>query len=201
MMHEFNQSNDEELFSLSELSNENANDFDENAHSVYGVDETNSICESDDQVDISTVLENELESSQQVNYESDEAAITHLYDGASVAVLEVVAQHFLRFTDHPSISKQALSDILHQQHHSIIPKGNLLPDSYLKAMKIVEHYLVKPIIYEVCPNDCIIFRGNFRIYKLGYVKRGSTVFKVQKDGCGVPSAARTLLGPEGLLMR
>ena len=141
MMHEFNQSNDEELFSLSELSNENANDFDENAHSDYDGDETNSICESDDQVDISTVLQNELESSQQVNYESDEAAITPLYDGASVTLLEAVAQHFLWFTDHPSISKQALSDILHRQHHSILPKGNLLPDSYLKAMKIVEHYL------------------------------------------------------------
>ena len=38
-------------------------------------------------------------------------------------------------------------------------------------------------------------------YKLGYDKRGSTAFKVQKDGCGVQSAARALLGPEGLLMR
>ena len=28
------------------------------------------------------------------------------------------------------------------------------------------------------------------IYKLGYVKGGSTTFKVEKDGCGVPSAAR-----------
>ena len=35
-------------------------------------------------------------------------------------------------------------------------------------------------------------------YKLGYVKRGSTAFKVQKDGCGDPSTARVLLGPEGL---
>ena len=41
----------------------------------------------------------------------------------------------------------------------------------------------------------------YSIYKLGYVKRGSTAFKVPKDGCGVPSAARVLLGPEGLLMR
>ena len=39
------------------------------------------------------------------------------------------------------------------------------------------------------------------LYKLGYVKRGSTAFKVQKDGCGVLSAARALLVPEGLLMR
>ena len=45
-------------------------------------------------------------------------------------------------------------------------------------------------------HDCPCYK-----YKLGYVKRGSTAFKVQKDGCGVPSAARTLLGPEGLLMR
>ena len=35
---------------------------------------------------------------------------------------------------------------------------------------------------------------------LGYVKRDSTAFEVQKDGCGVPSAAWALLGPEGLLM-
>ena len=38
-------------------------------------------------------------------------------------------------------------------------------------------------------------------YKLGYVVRDSTAFKVQKDGCGVPSAERALLGPEGLLMQ
>ena len=36
------------------------------------------------------------------------------------------------------------------------------------------------------------------IYNLGYVKRGSTAFKVQKDGCGILSAANALLGPEGL---
>ena len=36
--------------------------------------------------------------------------------------------------------------------------------------------------------------------KLGYVKLGSTAFKVPKDGCGVPSTARALLGPEGLLI-
>ena len=45
---------------------------------------------------------------------------------------------------------------------------------------------------------CIRFRTIRDKYKLGYVKRGSTAFKVQKDGRGVP---RTLLGPEGLLMR
>ena len=42
-----------------------------------------------------------------------------------------------------------------------------------------------------------IFRGNYYI-KLGYVMGGSTALKVQKDGCGIPSTARALLGPEGL---
>ena len=41
----------------------------------------------------------------------------------------------------------------------------------------------------------------FSIYRLGYVKGGSTAFRVQKVGCGVPSAARSLLGPEGLLIQ
>ena len=38
----------------------------------------------------------------------------------------------------------------------------------------------------------------YRYYKLGYVKRGSIAFRVQKDGCGIPSSARALLVPEGL---
>ena len=53
-------------------------------------------------------------------------------------------------------------------------------------------------------SNCFIFDNYIDSkykYKLGYVKRGSTAFKVLKDGCGVPSAARALLGPEGLLMR
>ena len=56
---------------------------------------------------------------------------------------------------------------------------------------------------EAFHDDCyiIIFSTACTKYKLGYVKRGSTAFKVPKDRCGVPSAARALLGPEGLLMR
>ena len=47
-------------------------------------------------------------------------------------------------------------------------------------------------------NPWLLLRQLWYKYKLGYVKRGSTAFKVPKDGCGVPSAARALLGPEGL---
>ena len=37
--------------------------------------------------------------------------------------------------------------------------GNNLPNSYENALKIIQPYLVKPIVYDVCANDCVIFRG------------------------------------------
>ena len=72
--------------------------------------------------------------------------------------------------------------------HSIL---SLISQTSYRTYKIISSYeLARPR------------NGNhFSRYKLGYVKRGSTAFKVPKDGCGVPSAARALLGPEGLLMR
>ena len=91
-------------------------------------------------------------------YESG-AAIIPLYEGSSVTLLEAVGEHFHWFTNHPGTSKQAVSEMLYMQHHTILTKGNVLPDSYQKAVRIVKPYLVEPIIYDVYPNDCVIFRG------------------------------------------
>ena len=82
-----------------------------------------------------------------------------LYDGSTMTVLEAVAHHMLLFTDHPGTSKDALSGILHMQHHSILPQPNLLPDSYSSALSLIEPFLIKPLEYDVCRNDCVIFRG------------------------------------------
>lgn len=86
-------------------------------------------------------------------------AITPLYEGASITLLEAVAQHLLWFTEHPGTSKQALTSILELQHHSILPQGNLLPDCYRSAIDIVNVFLIKPLVFDVCPNDCVLFRG------------------------------------------
>ena len=86
-------------------------------------------------------------------------AIAPLYEGSSVTVLEAVTQHFDWFTSHPGTSKQALSDILHMQHHLILPAGNLLPDSYDSALKMIEPFLIQPITFHACRNDCILFRN------------------------------------------
>lgn len=90
-----------------------------------------------------------------------EVAQTPLFDGAEVTVLQALVHYFSWFTQHPSMSKEALSNILHIHHHHILPKGNKLPDSYMAAMKVIQPFLVKPIIFDCCPNDCIVFRGDY----------------------------------------
>ena len=83
----------------------------------------------------------------------------HLYPGAQITVLQAIFQYLYWFTEHPSISKDALSDLLHFQHHNVLPPGNLLPNSYEKAVKLVEPFLIKLLISHCCPNNCIFFRG------------------------------------------
>ena len=54
-----------------------------------------------------------------------------LYDGASTTLLEALAEYMLWFSEHSSISKEALSDILHLQHNRILPAGNVFQRSSL----------------------------------------------------------------------
>ena len=93
------------------------------------------------------------------NYQSG-PAIASLYECSSITLLEAIAEHLHWFTKHPGTSKQALSEVLYMQHHTILPKGNILPDSYKIAIRIVKSYLVEPTVYDVCPNHCIIYQNH-----------------------------------------
>ena len=84
-----------------------------------------------------------------------------LYSGSNLMVLDAVAQHFEWFTDHPGTSKEALSSMLHMQHNKILPEGNLLPDSYAAACRMIEPFLARKETYHVCPNHCVLFRNEF----------------------------------------
>ena len=44
----------------------------------------------------------------------------------------------------------------------ILPEGHLLPSSYENALLEIEQYLVRSVVYDACPNDCIIFRGDYK---------------------------------------
>lgn len=92
----------------------------------------------------------------------EEDPIVHapLYRGASVTVLQTLAKYFDWFTSHPGTSKEALSSVLKMQH-DILPEGHRLPDSYISARRLIEPFLVKPIVFDACSNDCILYRNAY----------------------------------------
>ena len=88
------------------------------------------------------------------------ASTTPLYEASSLTVLDALVQYFLWFCEHPGISKEALSSLLATQH-GILPPGNQLPSSYETALRVIEPNLVQPLVYDACPQDCILFRGEY----------------------------------------
>ena len=84
-------------------------------------------------------------------------AATPLYNGSTLTTLQSLVQYFSWFCEHPAISKAALSSMLAMQQ-SLLPPDNNLPMSYEAALAAIEPYLVQPIVYDACKNDCIVFR-------------------------------------------
>ena len=50
-------------------------------------------------------------------------------------------------------------DMLQMQAFQILPVQNNLPDTYTKALRLINCELIQPIIYDVCSNDGTIFKG------------------------------------------
>lgn len=92
-------------------------------------------------------------------YENEQLSCTPLYEGATLSLMDALVKYLKWFSEHPGISKEALSDVLRLEHNEILPSGNKLPSSYADAVKLVEPFLIQPILFHVCPNDCIIFRN------------------------------------------
>ena len=84
-----------------------------------------------------------------------------LYEKSELTVLQTLARYFQWFTEHPSISKAALSDILHLKKR-ILPQPNNLPGTYEEACDFVKPFLLPFETYHVCPNDCVLFRKTSR---------------------------------------
>lgn len=84
-----------------------------------------------------------------------------LHSNLTTTLFETLVHLFDWFSSHPSLSKEAFSRNL-QLWHSILPEGNLLPTSYQAAYKIIRPYLDPEIVFDVCQNDCILFRGEYK---------------------------------------
>ena len=57
---------------------------------------------------------------------------TPLYPEAQMSAL---VKYFSWFANNRGVTKEVLSSLLYLQHHSILPKNNLLPDSYEAGLK------------------------------------------------------------------
>lgn len=80
---------------------------------------------------------------------------------SSSTLFETVVYLFDWFSSHPSLSKEAFSKNL-QLWHSILPKDNQLPTSYHEAYRVLKPYLIPEVVFDVCPNDCILFRREYK---------------------------------------
>ena len=81
-----------------------------------------------------------------------------LYFNSPISTLEAIAMRFSTFTKHSSLSKSAMSDILHTEKHTL-PQPNNLPASYKEAKKLLQPFLLPLRQYDVCPNHCVVFRN------------------------------------------
>lgn len=84
-----------------------------------------------------------------------------LHCSLKTTLFETIVYLFHWFSSHPSLSKEAFSKNL-QLWHSILPEGHILPTSYQEAYKVIRPYLVPEIVFHVCINDCILYRGELK---------------------------------------
>ena len=96
------------------------------------------------------------------SFEFTEIKEEMLYPGSSVSLLSTLSILMTWFTDYPSLSKQAFSQLLYLLHKFILPPSNNLPSSYTKAYSLVKHHLIEPQEFHVCINDCVVFRKEYK---------------------------------------
>ena len=80
-----------------------------------------------------------------------------LYPSSNLTVSKALGILFSWFCSY-SISKAAFNKLLFTLHNFVLPDGNRLPESYVKGLDKVKHLLVPIQKYDVCVNDCIIYR-------------------------------------------
>ena len=130
------------------------NDLPSSSESSSAVD--NSSSESDD----STIDTHREQLTDSDVYSSEKANIL-LFQNSEFTVLQALAGYFQWFTEHPSISKSALSGMLRLKKR-LLPQPNNLPATYEEACNFVKPFLLPFETYHVCPNDCVLFRKTSR---------------------------------------
>ena len=140
----------------SPMSNFGAEDLKESVQlsTMHGVDSDG----VDSEVSLAEVPHYQREILEEDELYSSIKANLPLFEGSSVTVLQALCGYLAWFTEHPGMSKSSLSDLLRLHHEQILPSGNSLPSSYDEAYAFIKPFLLPFVIYDACPNDCVLFR-------------------------------------------
>lgn len=95
-------------------------------------------------------------------YKTHHAATTQLYEKSSLSLLDYIFLEMRKFVSHPSFSKETVSENLRTDGEFKLPKPNMCPKTFYAARDVIKDFLIPLETYHVCPNDCVVFRGDLK---------------------------------------
>ena len=79
-----------------------------------------------------------------------------------LSILEYIFEIMREFVSTPNASKKTVTNHLSALKYKVLETVNeKLPDSFEAALKILEQFLIPLNTFNVCPNDCIIYRKDY----------------------------------------
>ena len=112
--------------------------------------------------DESSLTDTESENDREGNVYNSDFAKLPLYENSHVSVLQALAGYLAWFSQHPSASKTSITELLRLHQKFILPSPNNLPSCYDEAFKLIKPFLLPYISYDVCINECVVFRKTSR---------------------------------------
>ena len=106
----------------------------------------------------SSTLEQEQQDDQPPDWKTDQNSSLPLYDGCPVSVLQAHAGLLHWYATHGTLSQTDFDRLL-ALISKILPSGHRLAASYDEALKVLQPYIIDPVTYHCCPNDCCIYRN------------------------------------------
>ena len=132
-----------------------SNDYDEIEESERS-DVQFAYSDSDD----SSLTDTELENDREGNVSNSDFSMLLLYENSPVTVLQALAGYLAWFSEHPSASKTSITELLRLHQKFILPSPSNFPSCYDEAFKLIKPFLLPYISYDVCINECVMFREN-----------------------------------------
>ena len=80
---------------------------------------------------------------------------------SEITVLEAVFEIVRDFVFTPNASKKSTTSRFKLIKEKFLPDNNAMPKSFEDAIKVIEPLLVTLHKFNVCPNDCVIFRKHY----------------------------------------